>query len=172
MDAPLHHGGQTVRNPARRGPQDPEALRAQALRLLAEINDPATTEPARSRALEALLGAANGAAIRPPFTVTLGRRTHFDEACFVDRDCVIDDMAEVRIGAFTQIAAGVQILTTDASGPARPVRIGRNVWIGAGAVIRPGVTIGDDAIVGAGTTVDQDVPDGATIAGTPPRIMI
>ncbi len=56
--------------------------------------------------------------------------------------------------------------------PAKPVRIGRNVWIGAGAVIHPGVTIGDDAIVGAGTTVTVNVPDGATIAGTPARIML
>jgi maltose O-acetyltransferase len=173
MDVPLHDGGQAVRPSQRRSTPDPETLRAQAADLLAAINDPATSDTARARAIEALLGAANGAAIRTPFTITLGKRTYFDEACFIDRDCVIDDLADVRVGAFTQIAAGVRILTADpATGTARPVRIGRNVWIGAGAVICPGVRIGDDAIVGAGTTVDQDVPEGATIAGTPPRIMV
>ncbi len=41
-----------------------------------------------------------------------------------------------------------------------------------GAVIRPGVTVGDDAIVGAGTIVAVDVPEGATVAGNPARIML
>src|SRR3546814_5764009 len=76
-------------------------------------------------------------------------------------NCVILDVCEVTIGDRTQIAPGVQILTADhPRDPAaratglefgRPVRIGRNVWIGAGALILPGVTIGDDALVGAGS---------------------
>jgi len=52
----------------------------------------------------------------------------------------------------------------------RPVRIGRNVWIGGGAIILPGVTIGDDAIVGAGSVVTRDVPAGATVVGNPARV--
>ncbi|OYX87335.1 MAG: maltose acetyltransferase, partial [Azorhizobium sp. 32-67-21] len=40
----------------------------------------------------------------------------------------------------------------------RPVDIGRNVWIGAGAIILPGVAIGDDAIIGAGSVVTRRVP--------------
>jgi maltose O-acetyltransferase len=53
----------------------------------------------------------------------------------------------------------------------RPIRIGRNVWIGGGAIILPGVTLGDDAIVGAGAIVTRDVPVGATVAGNPARPM-
>jgi maltose O-acetyltransferase len=51
----------------------------------------------------------------------------------------------------------------------RPVRIGRNVWIGGGALILPGVSIGDDAVIGAGSVVTRDVPAGATAYGNPAR---
>jgi Hexapeptide repeat of succinyl-transferase len=52
----------------------------------------------------------------------------------------------------------------------RPVRIGRNVWIGAGAIILPGVSIADDAQIGAGSVVTRDVPAGATAFGNPARV--
>src|SRR3546814_1619754 len=100
---------------------------------------------------------------------------------FLNFNCVILDVCEVTIGDRTQIAPGVQILTADhPRDPAaratglefgRPVRIGRNVWIGAGALILPGVTIGDDALVGAGSVVTRDVPAGATVAGNPARVL-
>jgi maltose O-acetyltransferase len=54
----------------------------------------------------------------------------------------------------------------------RPVRIGRNAWIGGGAIILPGVTIGDDAVVGAGSVVTRDVPAGTTVFGNPARLQI
>ena len=52
---------------------------------------------------------------------------------------------------------------------ARKVVIGDDVWIGAGALILPGVTVGDGAIVGAGAVVTKDVPVGETYAGVPAR---
>ncbi|MET0292557.1 MAG: DapH/DapD/GlmU-related protein, partial [Steroidobacteraceae bacterium] len=51
----------------------------------------------------------------------------------------------------------------------RPIVIGRNVWIGAGALVLPGVTIGDDALIGAGSVVTRDVPAGTTVVGNPAR---
>ncbi|RZJ41765.1 MAG: sugar O-acetyltransferase, partial [Brevundimonas sp.] len=45
----------------------------------------------------------------------------------------------------------------------------RNVWIGGGAIILPGVTLGDDCVVGAGSVVTRDVPPGATVMGNPAR---
>ena len=39
-----------------------------------------------------------------------------------------------------------------------PVHIGRNCWIGAGAIILPGVTIGDNTVIGAGSIVTKDIP--------------
>ena len=51
------------------------------------------------------------------------------------------------------------------------VRILDRVFIGAGAIVLPGVTIGPDAIVGAGTVVSRDVPEGAIVAGSPARVV-
>lgn len=52
---------------------------------------------------------------------------------------------------------------------ARPVRIGRNVWIGRGAIVLPGVRIGDGAVVAANAVVNKDVPAGAVVGGVPAR---
>jgi acetyltransferase-like isoleucine patch superfamily enzyme len=82
----------------------------------------------------------------------------------------------VRIGDSTLIAshAAITSLTHAKGGPTygatlegKPVVIGRNVWIGAHAVVLPGVTIGDNAIVGAGAVVLRDVAPGDIVAGVP-----
>jgi maltose O-acetyltransferase len=52
-----------------------------------------------------------------------------------------------------------------------PVRIGDDVWIGARAIILPGLTIGNGAIIGAGSVVTKDVPPYAICAGNPAKII-
>ena len=89
-------------------------------------------------------------------------------------------MVGIEVGDGCQIGPSVHILTADhPRDPAlrrqslesgKPVRIGRNVWIGSGAIILPGVIIGDDAIVGGGSVVTRDVPEGATVVGNPARV--
>jgi len=96
--------------------------------------------------------------------------------------CSILDINAVTIGDDTKFGPNVQIYTPDhprdpevrRSGleSAMPITIGRNVWIGGGAIVVPGVTIGDDAIVGAGSVVTRNVPAGATVAGNPARPII
>ena len=51
----------------------------------------------------------------------------------------------------------------------RPVRIGKHVWIGGGAIILPGITIGDDAVIGAGSVVTRDVARGSHRLSAIPR---
>jgi acetyltransferase-like isoleucine patch superfamily enzyme len=55
--------------------------------------------------------------------------------------------------------------------PAKPISIGRNVWIGFDCVVLPGVTIGDGSIVGARSVVTEDVPPLTTVAGNPARVI-
>lgn len=162
-------------DPSRRSAAGADADRskrkAAALALLEEFNGTSPADMARRAALlKKLLGSWNGAVVMPPFRAELGINIHFDEACFVNTGCIILDHATVRIGSFTQIAPNVQIVTYRNEGvPPAPVSIGRNVWIGAGAMLCPGVTIGDDAIVAAGAVVVDDVPEGVTVAGAPAR---
>ena len=52
-----------------------------------------------------------------------------------------------------------------------PIRIGNDVWIGSGAMIRKGVTIGDEAIVAAHAVVTRDVPPGALVGGVPAKVL-
>jgi maltose O-acetyltransferase len=118
--------------------------------------------------------------IRPPFHCDYGYNITVGDGVFMNFNCVILDVVRVTIGDRTQIGPAVQILAADhPRDPAqraqmleygRPVTIGANVWIGAAAIILPGVTIGDDALVGAGAVVTRDVPAGVTVVGNPARI--
>ena len=53
----------------------------------------------------------------------------------------------------------------------KPVHIGKNAWIGAGATILPGVTIGNNAVVGAASVVTKDVPADTIVAGNPAKFI-
>ena len=138
---------------------------------------PAATRQAILREIMGSVGA--GAVVRPPFHCDYGYNIHLGSGVFLNFNCIILDVVKVVIGDGTQIGPGVQILTADhprdpgerATGleSGRPIIIGRNVWIGGGALILPGVTVGDDAIIGAGSVVTRDVPAGATVAGNPAR---
>jgi maltose O-acetyltransferase len=118
--------------------------------------------------------------IRPPFHCDYGYNISMGDGVFLNFNCVILDVVAVTIGDGTQIGPGAQILTADHPRDpdarrqmlefGRPVTIGRNVWIGGGAIILPGVTIGDNAIIGAGSVVTRDVPAGRTALGNQSRL--
>lgn len=75
----------------------------------------------------------------------------------------------VRVISYQHRHARHELIRTQAV-DARPIRIGRDVWIGANAVILAGVTIGDGAVVAAGAVVREDVPPYAIVAGVPAQI--
>lgn len=94
---------------------------------------------------------------------------------------IVNGTGGVDIGGDTLIGPGVRIISyqhqyargaTIASQPviARPIRIGRDVWLGANAIVLAGVTIGDGAVIAAGSVVREDVPAYAMVAGVPATI--
>lgn len=165
-------------------PGDPELVadQAAAKRWMVRYNAALAASPADRLAMlrDRLASVGGGAVIRPPFHCDYGFNIHLAEGVFLNFNCVILDVCEVRIGARTQVGPGVQILTPDhprnpaerAKGIewARPIVIGADVWIGGGAIVLPGVTIGNGAIIGAGAVVTRDVPEGATALGNPARV--
>ena len=128
---------------------------------------------------ERLAEVGEGAVVRPPFHCDFGYNIRLGANVFLNFNCVILDVVEVTIGEGAQIGPAVQIYSADhPRDPAqrfaglefgRPVQIGRNVWIGGGAIILPGITIGDDAVIGAGSVVTRSVEEGATVVGNPAR---
>ena len=167
-------------------PGDPElqADQTAAKHWMARYNAAMASSPAERRDLlrQRLGEVGEGAIIRPPFHCDYGYNIRLGRGVFLNFNCVILDVCEVEIGDQTQIGPGVQILTADhPRDPAeraagiefgKPIVIGRNVWIGGGAIILPGVSIGDDAIIGAGSVVTRDVPEGVTAAGNPARMKV
>ncbi len=117
---------------------------------------------------------ANGA------KVVLGRRVGLSGATICAGQAI-------EIGEGTILGAGAMIVDNDFHAPigewewtedwdvcrtsAKPVRIGRGVFIGARAIILKGVTIGDRAVIGAAAVVTQDVPARHTAVGNPARII-
>lgn len=74
----------------------------------------------------------------------------------------------LHVGAYTHIAFGAVVLTHDMVRKLHTTtRIGENCFIGANAIIMPGVTIGDNAIVAAGAVVTKDVKSRSIVAGNP-----
>jgi len=88
----------------------------------------------------------------------------------------------ITVGEGTRIANGATLFAydygldstcaiMDQPVASRGIRIGSDVWIGAGAGITDGVTVGDHAVVGMGAVVTRDVPDWAIVGGAPARIL-
>lgn len=158
-----------------------QADQAATQRWLDRYNAAAAMSAVQRRALllERFAAVGEGCVVRPPFHCDYGFNIRLGEGVFLNFNCVILDVVEVDIGDKTQIGPGVQILTADhprdpkqrAAGLefGRPVRIGRNVWVGGGAIILPGVSVGDDALIGAGSVVTKDVAPGTTVVGNPAR---
>lgn len=125
-----------------------------------------------------LYGNAYLNAVGPGGRISIG--THSQ----IDQFCVLYGQGGLTIGEHCAIASGVKIYTQTnqyRSAPEKlildqpvvyaPVRIGRDVWIGANAVVLPGVSIGDHAVVGAGAVVRRDVGEGEIVAGVPARVV-
>ena len=160
---------------------DLEILRQHARRAVFAHNHTAPDDRiSLSAPLRALFaGCGDDCLIEAPFHCSYGFNTHLGSRIYMNSGVTILDSARVVIGDGTLIGPRAQIICAQhhkdpvarAAGMeiALPVRIGKDVWIGAAALIMPGVTLGDGAIVGAGAVVTRDVENGSTVVGVPAR---
>lgn len=101
---------------------------------------------------------------------------------YVGARCYFNGVAGLAIGDRVTFAVGVMIFTD--SGPntspwlqqhypieAAPVRIGSDVWIGAGAILLPGAVIGEKCVIGAGSVVKGEIPAGSVAVGSPAKVI-
>lgn len=104
-------------------------------------------------------------------------RIEFGDNCFVNSGTVVMSVLEITIGDDVAIANEAYLMDTDSHGvegrPVKnaPVRVGAGSWIGARALILPGVTIGRRCLVAAGAVVSRDVPDDTLVAGNPAKVV-
>ena len=164
---------------------DPELVRerARAQGLLGRYNATGAEDGDERRALLAeLLGSVGEDAwVEPPFHCDYGWNVSLGAGAYLNFGCVVLDCAPVEIGPLAKLGPGVQLCAaTHPTDPAQrevgleyalPIALGRNVWIGAGAIVGPGVTIGEDSVVGAGSVVLRDVPARVVAAGNPCRVV-
>ncbi len=145
----------------------------------------------RTAILNDLLGTlGEGSYLQGPITFHYGKHTRIGANCFINFNLTVQDDAEVTIGDYCNIGPNVTIVTPvhpmlpnerrailRANGSlarlcyAKPVRIGRDCWLGANVIICPGVTIGDNCVIGAGSVVTRSVPVNSFAAGNPCRVI-
>lgn len=109
--------------------------------------------------------------------IRVGDRTIFGHHCtvaarssvLIGEDCLIAEMVSIR--DHDHRFERLDLTTREQGEVVAPVRIGRNVWLGAKVTVSKGVTIGDNAIVGANAVVTHDIPPNAIAAGVPARII-
>ena len=130
------------------------------------------------RQLEQLIpGIPSTTVVVPPFHCDHGHGIRLGEHVYINAGCTFLDGACITIGDYTLIAPNVQIYTPhhpldyrerrESKEYSYPVTIGKDCWIGGGAIILPGVTIGDRCIIGAGSVVTRDVPSDSLAVGNP-----
>lgn len=166
------------------GDEEIMARQTQCLERLYEFNQTRPSESEKRQALlkEMFAEIGEGCYIEPPLHVNFGgAHLHFGSNVYANFNLTRVDDTHIYVGDFTMFGPNVIIAT--AGHPIlpelreqvyqynMPVRIGRNCWIGAGAIIVPGITIGDNVVVGAGSVVTKDLPSNVIAVGNPCRVL-
>lgn len=115
----------------------------------------------------------------PPFYTEFGLNITVGKNVFINAGCQFQDHGGIVLEDGVLIGHNTVIATLNhdqdfrrrSSLIPKTVRICRDVWIGAGCVICPGVTVGEHSIVAAGAVVTKDVPPDVVVAGVPARVI-
>lgn len=155
----------------------------QCLEILYDFN---TTRPSqlqkRTEILRRLLAEiGNDCYIEPPLHANWGCHTHLGHHVYANFNLTLVDDGDIFIGNYVMFGPNVTLAT--AGHPIMPqlrqegmqfnipIRIGNNVWIGAGTIVLPGVTIGENTVIGAGSVVTKDIPANVVAVGNPCKIL-
>ncbi len=167
-------------------PDDEEIVKEQTL-CLEKLYDYNATRPSQQKEREKLLKEmfaeiGEGCYVEPPFHANFGgAHCHFGKYVYANFNLTMVDDTHIYVGDYTMFGPNVTVasaghpilpeLRKKAYQYNFPVKIGRNCWIGAGAVIVPGVTIGDNVVIGAGSVVTKDIPSNTVAVGNPCKVM-
>lgn len=163
-------------------------LQREQLMVLEKLYDYNMTRPSEQEKRYAMLkdmfaDVGEGVYIEPPLHANwAGKRVHLGDWVYANFNLTLVDDEEIFVGDNVLFAPNVVVATAghpilpELRCPVqcqynRPVHIGNNVWIGAGAVILPGVTIGDNSVIGAGSVVTKDIPANVVAVGNPCRVL-
>ncbi|WP_336514155.1 DapH/DapD/GlmU-related protein [Pollutibacter soli] len=171
--------GLTV-SPAHPNVKDLRDFSYDTIRLLQQLNSSFNPEEIRSK-LSEITGTVidETVGIFPPIYINYGKHFSIGKNVFINFNCTFLTLGGIVIEDDVLIGPGVKI--TSEGHPLSPaerqslipgkVHIKQNAWIGAGAIILPGITIGENAVVAAGAVVTKDVPAGTVAAGVPAKII-
>lgn len=167
-------------------PNDPAIVEEQT-QCLERLYDFNRTRPSQAEERQTLLRSmlaelGEGCYIEPPFYANWGgRHLHLGSYVYANFGLTCVDDTHIYIGDYTMIGPHVTLasaghpilpqLREQAYQYNLPIRIGRNCWIGAGAVILPGISVGDNTVIGAGSVVTKDLPANVVAVGNPCRVL-
>ncbi len=120
--------------------------------------------------------------IEPPFHSNWGgKHVHFGKNIYANFNLTLVDDTHIYVGDYTMFGPNVTVATAGhpilpelrkkAYQYNAPVTIGKNCWIGAGAILLPGVAIGDNTVIGAGSVVTKDLPSNVIAVGNPCKVL-
>lgn len=164
---------------------DPELAKDfhKAKRLLREYNQTTEYQEADRQAILKDLFKQSGKKIHiePPFHTDYGCNTVIGENFYSNYDCIILDIANVKIGDNVMFGPRVGLYTAGHPIDAvirnehyeygKPITIGNNVWVGGNVVFNPGVTVGDNVVIGSGSIVTKDIPSSFIAVGNPCKVL-
>lgn len=166
------------------GSEENEAMHsysAEAIKITSELNTKYHTPEEITEIMSELTGKKVSSTFRlfPPFYSDYGKNITLGENVFINSACQFQDQGGITIGDNAFIGPKVVIATINhgikvSERPfnfLKPVKIGKNVWIGSSVNILPGVTIGDNCIIGAGAVVTKDIPENSIAVGVPAKVV-
>ena len=167
-------------------PEDAEIMQEQTecLNRLYDFNHTRPTEVEKRQQLMREMFAELGedCYIEPPFHANWGgKHVHLGQHVYFNFGATLVDDTHIYIGSNTMLGPNVIIATAghpiwpqlreQAYQYNMPVHIGKNCWIGAGAIILPGITVGDHVVIGAGSVVTKNLPSNVVAVGNPCKIL-